>query len=236
MGVMVISKHPFIAVLLLATTTANAADNPMWRSGLQWTCTFSSAIRCERSTDCKSHPDEGTIKLNYQENSLVDHAGRSHAIKRHYVQTVAGSPIGSEVKIELTTNEVIWLSAADGGRDILRQLDWRHGFARRRGDCARIAAIDLHSRKLIGLTTIGSGIRPETLPRLRRDQNCFRTWKENLDRFLAISRRVPTFCQPPSKYLQTSTPRNKVAGWFRSRRIHTRMLSTNCNASGAKRR
>ncbi|WP_162712846.1 hypothetical protein U8C32_27010 (plasmid) [Sinorhizobium medicae] len=112
---MVISKHPFIAVLLLATTTANAADNPMWRSGLQWTCTFSSAIRCERSTDCKSHPDEGTIKLNYQENSLVDHAGRSHAIKRHYVQTVAGSPIGSEVKIELTTNEVIWLSAADGG-------------------------------------------------------------------------------------------------------------------------
>lgn len=36
-------------------------------------------------------------------------------IKRHYVQTVAGSPIGNEVKIELATNEVIWLSAADGG-------------------------------------------------------------------------------------------------------------------------
>lgn len=110
-----ISKHSLIAVLLLATTTANATDNPMWRSGLQWTCTFSSAIRCERSTDCNSHPDEGTIELNYQDNSLVDHAGRSHPIKRHYVQTVAGSPIGSEVKIELTTNEVIWLSAADGG-------------------------------------------------------------------------------------------------------------------------
>ena len=26
-----------------------------------------------------------------------------------------GSPIGSEVKIELATNEVVWLSAADGG-------------------------------------------------------------------------------------------------------------------------
>ncbi|MBM3096340.1 hypothetical protein GFB56_37585 [Ensifer sp. T173] len=115
MGVIVISKHPLIAVLLLATTTANAADNPMWRSGLQWTCTFSSAIRCERSTDCSSHSDQGKIKLNYPENSLLDHTGRSRSIKRHYVQTVAGSPIGSEVKIELTTNEVIWLSAADGG-------------------------------------------------------------------------------------------------------------------------
>lgn len=115
MGVTVASKHPLIAVLLLATTTASAADNPMWRSGLLWTCTFSSTIRCERSTDCTSHPDHGTINLNYQENSLVDHEGRSHPIKRHYVQTVADSPIGSEVKIELATNEVIWLSAADGG-------------------------------------------------------------------------------------------------------------------------
>ncbi|WP_156397578.1 hypothetical protein [Rhizobium sp. Root1204] len=110
-----ISKHPLIAVLLLATTTANAADNPMWRSGLEWTCAFSSVIRCERSTDCSSHPDNGTIKLDYRENNLIDLAGRSHPIKRHYVQTVTGSPIGSEVKIELTTNEVIWLSAADGG-------------------------------------------------------------------------------------------------------------------------
>ncbi len=115
MGVTVASKHQLIAVLLLATTTASAADNPMWRSGLLWTCTFSSVIRCERSTDCSSQPDHGKIKLNYPENSLVDQTGRSHPIKRHYVQMVAGSPIGSEVKIELATNEVVWLSAADGG-------------------------------------------------------------------------------------------------------------------------
>lgn len=114
MGVTVASKHPLIAVLVLATTTAKAADNPMWRNGLLWTCTFSSIIRCERSTDCSSHPDHGKIKLNYPENSLVDQTGRSHPIKRHYVQKVAGSPIGSEVKIELATNEVVWLSAADG--------------------------------------------------------------------------------------------------------------------------
>ena len=115
MGVTVDLKHPFLVALLLATSTANAADNPMWRTSLLWTCTFSMLIRCERSTDCSSHSDQGAIKLNYPENSLVDHAGRSHPIKRHYVQTVAGSPIGSEVKIELATNEVVWLSAADGG-------------------------------------------------------------------------------------------------------------------------
>lgn len=115
MGVTVDLKHPFLAALLLATSTANAADNPMWRTSLLWTCTFSTIIRCERSADCSSHSDQGTIKLNYPENSLQDHAGRSHPIKRHYVQTVPGSPIGSEVKIELATNEVIWLSAADGG-------------------------------------------------------------------------------------------------------------------------
>lgn len=108
-------NHPFIAALLLATTSANAGENPMWRSGLVWTCTFSSIIQCERSTDCTSRPDEGTIQLNYRDNRLVDDTGTIHPIKRHYVQAVAGSPIGSEVKIELATNEVVWLSAADGG-------------------------------------------------------------------------------------------------------------------------
>ena len=115
MGVTVDLKRPFLAGLLLATCTANAEDTPMWRTSLLWTCTFSTLIRCERSTDCSSHSDQGMIKLNYPENSLVDHVGRSRPIKRHYVQAVAGSPIGSEVKIELATNEVIWLSAADGG-------------------------------------------------------------------------------------------------------------------------
>lgn len=78
MGVAVAMEHPFLAVLLLATT-ADTADNPKWRSGLL----FSSLIRCERSTDCTSHPDDGTIKLNYRENSFVDHTGRSYPIKRH---------------------------------------------------------------------------------------------------------------------------------------------------------
>lgn len=55
----------------------------------------------------------GKIQVTYRENQWVDPEGKAHSIKRHYVQTIAGSPIGNEVKIELDTNEVIWLSPAD---------------------------------------------------------------------------------------------------------------------------
>ena len=107
-------NHWLLAALLLTTTNASAADNPMWRSGFAWSCTFSSVLRCERAVDCAATPEEGVVQLDYRENRLTDFQGAVHPIKRHYVQTVAGSPIGSEVKIELDTNAVIWLSAADG--------------------------------------------------------------------------------------------------------------------------
>jgi hypothetical protein len=106
-------NHWLLAALLLTTTTAWAADNPMWRSGFSWSCSYSSVIRCERTADCTSSGEAGTITVAYRENLLVDPEGKRHPIKRHYVQTVVGSPIGSEVKIELDTNEVIWLSPAD---------------------------------------------------------------------------------------------------------------------------
>lgn len=106
-------KYPLISALLLTASAAWAADNPMWRSGFTWSCTFSTVIRCERATDCASSGEAGTIAVAYRENQLVNAEGKAHSIKRHYVQTVAGSPIGSEVKIELDTNEVIWLSPAD---------------------------------------------------------------------------------------------------------------------------
>lgn len=106
-------KYRLISVLVLMAPTAWAADNPMWRSGFTWSCTYSSVIRCERATDCESSGEGGKIEMAYRENLLIDAEGKPHPIKRHYVQTVAGSPIGSEVKIELDTNEVIWLSPAD---------------------------------------------------------------------------------------------------------------------------
>jgi len=107
-------NYRLLAALLLTTTNAWAADNPMWRSGFAWSCAFSSVLRCERAVDCAAAPEEGVIWLDYRENRLTDFQGTVHPIKRHYVQSVPGSPIGSEVKIELDTNEVIWLSAADG--------------------------------------------------------------------------------------------------------------------------
>jgi hypothetical protein len=102
------------SVFLLVASVAHAGENPMWPTSLNWTCAFSSVIRCERSVDCEMVAAEGEFALDYRENSLTDEEGAVHRIRRHYVQTVVGSPIGSEVKIELDTNEVIWLSPADG--------------------------------------------------------------------------------------------------------------------------
>lgn len=107
-------RYSFTSMLLLAATTASAADNPMWRAGLNWSCGFSSVIRCERGDDCVSNLEEGTVRLDYSENRVTDQKGTVTQIKRHYTQTVTGSPIGSEVKVELETNEAIWLSPADG--------------------------------------------------------------------------------------------------------------------------
>ena len=102
------------SVFLVIASAAHAGENPMWPTSLSWTCAFSSVIRCERSVDCGTVAEGGELALDYRENSVTDQQGAVHPIKRHYVQTVVDSPIGSEVKIELGTNEVIWLSPADG--------------------------------------------------------------------------------------------------------------------------
>ena len=99
---------------MLAPVAASAADNPMWRSGLAWSCDFASVMTCERSRDCVTRPVSGAIRLDYRENEVVDPGGTVRPIKRHYVQAVAGSPIPTEVKVELTDNEVLWLSPVDG--------------------------------------------------------------------------------------------------------------------------
>jgi hypothetical protein len=102
------------AALILMAASANAAVNPMWKAGLEWSCQVSSVIECERSRDCTARAAPGAIELDYRENHVVDEAGIRRPIKRHYVQTVSGSPISSEVKVELETNEVLWLSPVDG--------------------------------------------------------------------------------------------------------------------------
>ncbi|WP_139015803.1 hypothetical protein [Ensifer aridi] len=106
-------RHTLSAVLVAAAASAGAAENPMWRTALVWSCQYEMAIQCERSRDCAPVTVKGTIELDYDENRVVEETGTSHAIKRHYVQTIAGSPIASEVKVELINNQVLWLSPAD---------------------------------------------------------------------------------------------------------------------------
>lgn len=85
----------------------------MWTAGLAWSCHFSSVLQCERLTDCVSKNEAGDVKLDYQENRVIDQMGTARQIKRHYAQSVAGSPISKEVKVELDSNDVLWLSPAD---------------------------------------------------------------------------------------------------------------------------
>lgn len=93
--------------------SAAAAENPMWRTGLVWSCRYETALQCERSRDCAPIALSGSLTLDYAENHVVDDTGISRPIKRHYVQTVSGSPIASEVKVELADARVLWLSPAD---------------------------------------------------------------------------------------------------------------------------
>lgn len=106
-------RNIILVAAVVASGSANAADNPMWRSGLIWSCGFASVIACERSLDCTTKSVAGTIDLDYRENRVVDPMGAIRPIKRHYTQSVTGSPISIEVKIELTNNEVLWLSPVD---------------------------------------------------------------------------------------------------------------------------
>lgn len=150
-------RYPFASMLFLATTTARAADNPMWRDGLSWSCRFSSTIRCERIADCASSPEEGTFRLDYSENQVIDQKGTVTQIKRHYTQSVAGSPIGSEVKVELETNEAIWLSLADGAGVFSDNWIGAMLSPKSRRDRAGTSAVDLSS--LCQLPGLGQGIK-----------------------------------------------------------------------------
>lgn len=105
-----------LSALMLAlgcAASAAAKDNPMWQSGLVWTCHFTDVIQCERSKDCHPIARSGTFTLDYPNNRITDNEDVGHAIRRHYAQTVSGSPIAAEVKVELDTNDVLWLLPAD---------------------------------------------------------------------------------------------------------------------------
>jgi hypothetical protein len=120
-------RGPMLRVILLATvmTTCvptSAAEssktnvaNPMWSDALRWDCDTSAKIVCERDGNCRSRKGDAGFLLNY-ENNVVEFADANVRIKRHYRQTVDGSPLQQEVKVELADNRVLWLTAVDASR------------------------------------------------------------------------------------------------------------------------
>jgi hypothetical protein len=107
----------------LAAASASAAtaqdtklvNNPMWPAGLRWDCSTVSKIVCERDGSCRAVEESALFVLNY-ENNVVESSTGNIRIKRHYQQTVKGSPLQQEVKIELADNRVLWLTAVDASR------------------------------------------------------------------------------------------------------------------------
>lgn len=104
----------FAGLLVLSPASAQSA-NPMWHSGYIWDCQSTSQTVCERGGQCDSTQVKYDFELNYSD-SRVNFSDGPVKIKRHYNQTVADSPLQSEVKVELTDNRVIWLTPVDSSR------------------------------------------------------------------------------------------------------------------------
>lgn len=85
----------------------------MWRLGLEWECAYTQVVICERQVTCATRASSGVISVHYADNKVIGSGGTPVAIRRHYVQAIAGSPIVSEIKIELENNETLWLNPAD---------------------------------------------------------------------------------------------------------------------------
>lgn len=115
-------KAIFLAVAMSTCVVASAAekprssaDNRMWTTSLKWDCKTAAKIVCERDGTCRTGNSDAGFLLNYDNNS-VEFADGNVRIKRHYRQTVQGSPLQQEVKVELTDNQVLWLTAVDASR------------------------------------------------------------------------------------------------------------------------
>ncbi|PRD43807.1 hypothetical protein C5748_08010 [Phyllobacterium phragmitis] len=92
------------------------AGNPMWPSGYVWDCTAVSKTVCERDNKCHAaKPDQKGILLDYN-RSQISFGPDAVKIRRHYAQTVTGSPLQAEVKVELADNRVLWLTPVDASR------------------------------------------------------------------------------------------------------------------------
>lgn len=110
-------QFPLLALspLVALSSACLAAENPMWKSGYDWTCTQGGALTCERGDSCTFGTALAAKIQILFEHSEVNIGAEVFTISRHYSQRIEGSPLTDEVKIELSGNSVIWLSPVDAG-------------------------------------------------------------------------------------------------------------------------
>ena len=110
-------QFPLLALspLVALSSACLAAENPMWKSGYDWTCTQGGALTCERGDSCTFGTALAAKIQILFEHSEVKIGAEVFRISRHYSQRIEASPLTDEVKIELSGNSVIWLSPVDAG-------------------------------------------------------------------------------------------------------------------------
>ncbi|KXF76379.1 hypothetical protein ATN84_16015 [Paramesorhizobium deserti] len=107
---------PFCIIPLPLHAATTEAGNPMWPSGYVWECKPASKTVCGRENACRAdRPEPEGFLLDYN-HSQVTFGPDAVKIRRHYAQTVAGSPLQAEVKVELADNRVLWLTPVDASR------------------------------------------------------------------------------------------------------------------------
>lgn len=114
-GILLAAAMTTCTAVVAAGKSKSDMPNPMWSATLRWDCNTSAKIVCERNGDCRTGKGDAGFLLNY-ENNVVEFADANVRIKRHYRQTVDGSPLQQEVKVELVDNRVLWLTAVDASR------------------------------------------------------------------------------------------------------------------------
>lgn len=102
--------------MLVPGVAFGQTSNPMWRSGLAWTCAVTASTICERDGTCAiDSVADPAFQIEYEASRVIFEDGPVR-IKRHYRQTVDESPLQEEVKVELEDNRVLWLTAVDASR------------------------------------------------------------------------------------------------------------------------
>jgi hypothetical protein len=108
-------------VLIGPLSAAPQNANPMWKSGLAWSCVAQQRMSCERDAACVQSAQTRNILIDY-EKSLVILDNEPSTISCHYAQIVDGNPLGAVVTVETDKRFVFTLNAVDPSSSFSK--DW----------------------------------------------------------------------------------------------------------------